>query len=208
MRVVIQDGNLWRPLFWFRVTKDCSVYLGPRYKKVNEMRVGEIQPNKEGLMRVGYGDGSSVEDPDILRDAHISFHGSGITHAGGERFQISTLRELARLDLLCFALFQKLDSFQAIQTKQIRKRDVCLAYPIDQNKPLAAQLYASPIQKEFTPIRIGSAEFQINLVFIYQNLDLGSLVLQLVLFHGLEGPWPPYTFMLFPFKDTEHASVK
>ena len=40
LRIVIRHENVWRPIFWFKVSRDGSLYLGPRYKKVSTLKSG------------------------------------------------------------------------------------------------------------------------------------------------------------------------
>jgi hypothetical protein len=174
--------------------------FGSTLQKVTELMSGAATP-EDGLLKLSYADGKKVTDQSLLNDPHLSVHASGFIHAAGDRFVGASLRGLSQQQALCFVLFQQVDSFEGIAVGSIKKRDVCLNYPVDNARPLSAQLYVAPRGSEHIVIP-PSAMYQVNLLFIYSSLiGVPDWMLQLVLHHGPEGPWPPATYLLFPAQD-------
>ena len=193
MRILVKYGNEWRPIWWFMVKKnDKSIYLGPRLEKISELKKGSKQISNNQT-RINYCEGEKIDDPDSLKVSKVSFHSSGIINHFGDRSYRNNFRNLKQQEELCLVLFTHPTKFVATHESGIRKRDVCLNYHFDEDRPLQAFLFISP--KENIKInRISSATNQLNLLFIYNELDL---VLQIILTHGVKGPWPPFTYMLF-----------
>jgi hypothetical protein len=199
IRIVVLHNGEWRPIFWFQLKKDGSIYLGPRYKYISRLRTGSgtVEGDQQTIQ---YADGRQVTDPAILSNPHISVHASGLVHAAGGRFFRASLRTLKETQIVCHVLFQHPDSYVGIPVSQIRRRDVCMTYPFDFKRPLSAELYAAPAQG-IQPITPPGAVYQVNPVFVYTGLQgTPDLALQLILFHSVEGPWPPDTYLLFPTK--------
>lgn len=205
IRVVIHYGGHWRPIFWFVVERDGSIYLGPRYINVAALRKGS-QSSQDGSATIKYADGQTIDDPNLLRVAKISFHASGMIHAAGDRLLRQSLRGLDEQQLLCHVVFQHLQNFATVPTQQIKKRDVCLRYQIDERRPLQAQFYVAPREKTRL-IDVEAANRQMNLVFEYSGFaSVPELSVQLTLSHGPVGPWPPATYLVFPVPKQNHRS--
>jgi hypothetical protein len=164
IRVAIHYGRHWRPIFWFEVERDGSIYLGPRYISITSLRKGS-QSSQDRSTIIKYADGQTVDDPDLLRAAKMSFHASGMIRAAGDRLFRQSLRELNEQQLLCHVLFQHPQYFATVFTQQIRKRDVCLRYQIDESRPLQAQFYVAPREK-VRFVDVAAANRQMNLVRI------------------------------------------
>jgi hypothetical protein len=79
---------------------------------------------------------------------------------------------------------------------KVGNRDIVLAYPIDEAYPLCGAVFVSPA-KSITPVEMPSAVCQVNLVLPFPGLDYGDLAVQVVLHHGVAGPWPPSSYLLF-----------
>jgi hypothetical protein len=204
IRILVEYGQAWRPIFWFQLARDGSVYLGPRYTEITELRQGNAVPLEDSQFRVSYADGAAITDPEVRKKAKLSLHASGVINTPAGRFARSSLRSLSDQQLLCLALFQHPSAFAIIDMAAVKNRDVCLRYPIDEARPLWCHLYVSPKEKTrvVTPT---STVFQLNPLFEYSGLEgVPDLVLQLVLGHGPEGPWPPHSYMMFSaFSSTE-----
>ena len=140
-------------------SRDGSVYLGPRYVEITQLRHGIAESLGEGKVRVSYPGSEEIEDPDVRRKAKLSFHASGILNTPAGRLYRSSLRSITKQELLCFAVFQHPTKFPTLDTAAVKDRDVCLRYPIDERRPLWCHLYVAPKENvEFvTP---ASAVFQ------------------------------------------------
>jgi hypothetical protein len=67
IRIIIKYQNTWRPIFWFQIKKDGSVYAGPRYEEITYLAKGVKQVLEEkGDIRIKYNDGVKITNPDIL----------------------------------------------------------------------------------------------------------------------------------------------
>ena len=196
-RVAVFYGAAWRLVFWFEVARDGSIYLGPRYQSVERLSHGTARPVEDGKYRVSYTDGSPIPDPELRKRAKLSLHASGIINSPAGRARGTSLRGLTEQKLFCMAVFEHPSAFAAIPESSVRKRDVCWRYPIDESKPLWAQLYVAPIKK-LQVVTVPSATHQINGLFRYEAPDSkNGIVVQLVFGHGAEGPWPPATHLVF-----------
>jgi hypothetical protein len=203
VRILIEYGGAWRPIFWIEIEKDGSIYLGPRKIEVTELRHGAYSLNG-AQVRVLYSDGTEITDPDVRKRAKLSFHASGVINAPmGRRARRTPLRTLESQELLCVALFQHPSQFDAISQDTVRKRDVCLRYPVDEHSPFYARLFVAP-SKKVMPVIQNSVAHQLMLMFEYPSTpEITALTLQMALCHGPQGPWPPYTYVLFETASTE-----
>lgn len=206
IRILIEYGGSWRPLFWFKVARDGSIYLGPRYVDITVLRHGVAQPIEGGEFRVSYDDGTEVTDAKLIKKAKLSLHASGIINTPIGRFTGFSLRSITSQQLLCLALFKHPSAFAGIATSAVRKRDVCLRYPVEETRPLWCQLFVGPKDRAQLVTR-PSAVFQIILLFRYEGFSgVPDLLLQLVIGHGGQGPWPPHSYLVFPSNPEQRAS--
>jgi len=203
IRLLLRYQETWRPIFWFKLAKDGSVYLGPRLPKISELKKGKAKSLGNNQFRVQYADGELITNPDLIKQAKLSFHASGVVNVPGDRISGEVLRSLKEQILLCFIILRHPKHFDAIDDSKIKKRDVCLNCPIDENRPLWAQLWIAPNTK-VEPIIHDSVNWQLNSIFCYQNLkEIQNLTLQFVLAYGTKGPWPDWNVLAFTKKITE-----
>jgi hypothetical protein len=205
IRIIVRYKNTWRPIFWFKLSKDGSVYLGPRLTEILELRSGKANPIEDNQFRVQYSEGGRIDNPELLMQAKLSFHGSGIVNMPGGRTSGEKIRSLNEQALLCVTTFRHLSHFDVVDEAEIKSRDVCLNCPIDEARPLWGQLWIASSTKESPVLHDSDAvKWQINIVFRYQGIEeIEGLTLQLVLAYGLEGPWPPYNYVLFAGWDAQ-----
>lgn len=197
IRILVEYCQSWKPIFWFKLAHDGSVYLGPRYTEIVELSQGTAKHLEGSQFRVSYADGATITNPEVRKQAKLSFHSSGVINTPAGRLARPSLRSLSDQQLLCLAVFQHPSAFAAIDNSSVKNRDVCLRYPIDVVRPLCCHLYVMPREKT-RPITPASAVYQMNLLFEYSALDgIPNVVLQLVLSHGAEGPWPPHSCLVF-----------
>ncbi|MDD5454902.1 MAG: hypothetical protein PHW62_05350 [Candidatus Ratteibacteria bacterium] len=192
IRIVVNYNGEWKPIFWFRIAKDKSIYLGPRLKNISELRKGSKQIS-EGKVEIKYHEGEKVTEETLFNKSKISFHSSGIINFFGDRSYRDSFRDIKQQEELFITLFMHPSKYETIQKSQIKERDVCLNYYFDEEKPLQGLFLISPMQ-DVRISKIPSAENQLNLVFVYKDL---GLVLQSILSHGIKGIWPPMTYILF-----------
>ena len=203
IRVCVLYGGSWRPLLWFELEKDGSLYLGPRLTKPSVLKRGAAAP-KDGALSISYSEGEVVADSAVLKNPKFSFHASGLTHAAGQRLVREPIRGLREQKELCILLFQHPSSREPL-SGPVRKRDVCLErYKVDESAPIHGMLFIAP-DTCGRPVAMQLAEHQFNLFFHFTGLADGApnLLLQLVLGHGLRGPWPPATYVLFQAAGTK-----
>jgi hypothetical protein len=103
-----------------------------------------------------------------------------------------------------------LSHFDAVVEAQIKNRDVCLNCTIDEDRPLWGQLWIAPSTKEYPVLHDSDTmKWQINTIFRYQGIqEIKGITLQFVLAYGVEGPWPPYNFVVFAGGDTQQTCKK
>lgn len=202
LRILVEYAGTWRPILWIELAKDGSVYLGPRKIEITDLRHGAYSLNGEQV-RVLYADGIEITDPEARKKAKLSFHASGVINAPMGRTTRTPLRSLEGQELLCVALFQHPSQFDAISQDAVRKRDVCLRYPVDEQSPFWACLFVAPTER-VAPVIQSSVAYQLTLMFQYSSgPEIAALTLQVVLCHGPQGPWPPYTYVLFEASATD-----
>lgn len=222
-RVVVRYGDEWRPIFWMKVGKDGSLYLGPRYTNITSLQMG-AKSVEQGSISIKYSDGQAVLDPAIIERAKLSFHASGIINAAGHRSFRDSFRNLKERQLVCGVVFQHPTMYSTIT--HIRNKDICLQYAFSDGCPLYGFLYVAPIRKQeifkqFNTtsdddlasdllsqvkqviqkeiIRQPNATNQVNLMLPYTDLiGVPDLLFQFILAHGATGPWPPKTFIFWP----------
>lgn len=195
VRIVIEYAGAWHPIFWIELTKDGSIYMGPRTSKTGKLLYGAVKLNN-GQARIRYSDGIEVLDPEVRKKHKLSFHGSGIVNTSMVRTKRTPLRALEAQEHLCVVLFRHPSKFAAIPDA-VRKRDVCLRYPVDERSPFYANIYVAPRDKA-VPVIHNQLVYQLILMFEYPSAPgLAALTLQMVIGHGVQGPWPPYTCTLF-----------
>lgn len=199
IRILLEYENGWRPILWMEVSKDGSIYLGPRKKTVSEIRQNIVHCSSNQPIQIKYSDGVEITNTKDRNRLKISFHSSGIVNSPTGRSIRSAIRSLESQELLCILLFQHPKEFDVVPA--VRKRDVCLRYPIDEQRPFYARLYIAP-SRDLIPVLDDSAKYQLGLIFEYPaRPEIKALTLQLVISHGPEGPWPPYTVTLYEIVD-------
>jgi len=196
LRISVEYEGTWRPIFWIELAKDGSVYLSPRKNKIKELRHGKYALNDEQI-RVLYSGGTEITDYEALKKAKLSFHGSGVINAPMGRMKRTPLRSIEGQELLCVVLFEYPSKFDSISQGAVRKRDVCLRYPVDEQSPLCAYVYVAPRERVVPAIHRSEAH-QLTLMFQYSSTpEIEALTIQMVLCHGQQGSWPPFTYVLF-----------
>jgi hypothetical protein len=189
-----------------KLAKDGSLYLGPRYVNISGLGHGVAHRLDDKHFHVSYSDIAEITDTKIIDKAKLSFHSSGTVNAPMGRTIRNPLRTLKGQELLCVVVFQHPKHFTAVSVDKVLKRDVCLRYPIDENRPLWACLYIAPRHKVI-PVTHISAIHQITLLFAYPPVYALDIALQLAVCHGPEGTWPPYTYLIFEATDLMSNSL-
>lgn len=130
------------------------------------------------------------------KNPKLSFHASGVVHAGGRRSFREAFRRLDRRELVCQILPQNPKGFPFLA--KIRKYDICLNYPISDEYPILCNIYISPLNKNYPPLIMQGAKYQLSVRLAYQgfsnSLDIAT---QLLFFHMNKGSWPPYTYIIW-----------
>lgn len=191
VRIAIEYAGSWRPIYWIELAKDGSIYMGPRTRKTRKLLHGTCKVNN-GQFRMLYSNCIEVTDPEVRKKHKLSFHGSGIVNTSLFRTKRASLRTLDAQELLCVVLFRHPSKFAAIPDA-VRKRDVCLRYPVDEQSPFYAAIYVAPRDK-VVPVFNDQLAYQLTMMFEYPSAPgLTALTLQMILGHGVQGTWPPYT---------------
>jgi len=189
------NDNRLRVLLWIEVSKDGSIYLGPRKPDSRLQRLGA--KSIEGKQTfIGYDEGEPIQDEASLKNPKLSFHASGAVHVSGKRWWRKTLRGLSERQLLCQILFQHPSEFACL--REVKKHDIGLLYPIDDEYPLLSQIYVFPLSIQYAPVQIRDAKYQWSVVLEYKGLDrVSDVAVQVVLYHAEKGKWPPSTYIVW-----------
>lgn len=194
------ENNL-KGIMWVQVSKDGSIYLGPRNPDYKHQKYGSIE-SKDGEVFVAYDDGKPIEDLEALSNPKLSFHSSGTVHAAGERSFRAAFRELNSRELICQVLSQDPSDFPLLG--KAKKFDIGLNYPVDKNRPIICNIYVYPIAEEFSPIEVKGAMYQSSVVLRYSCLEgVPDMTVQLVFFHSKEADWPPATYIIWKAEPDE-----
>ena len=204
VRVRIAFGqlpNAMRAVLWVKVSKDGSVYLGPRKPGETTTKIGRSVA-EDGRVTVKYKDGTPITDEGTLAQKKISFHASGAIHAAGQRSFRGTLRGISERQLLCHFLPQELSTFPVL--KKIEKYDICLDYPVNPAYPVVCDVYVGPLTELYPPLEKVSVPYQLSVILQYNDLtDIGGFFVQLIFYHLVKRPWPPASYLLWPVTEDE-----
>jgi hypothetical protein len=140
--------------------------------------------------------GDTIDDPSVLKGAHLSFHGSGVVKSASiGRATGHVLRDLQEGCQVCSFIFPHPSKLPAVSN--LRKSDITISYPVDEGCPVAMNVIAAPRSK-VPQISVPGAVFQWSYAFIYESL-LGEDDLVIVLhFYHSPGEWPIAKITLFP----------
>ncbi len=186
-----------RPIFWFSVLDDQSVYLGPRVVDAKSVEYGKHGTRTEQGVRFNYRDGDAIDLSEMDNPSKISFHQSGIVDAPSTRSFLGPNR-IGEGQLLAHLLFQHPSQFQTITS--VRKRDVVLKINIDDDTPLIGRIVKFE-DRSYEPVRIESSDLQLDLVFGYpETTEKPRFTLLLTLYAGQRSPWPPKSYIVWPVK--------
>jgi hypothetical protein len=191
----VPTGDSLRALLWIQVSKDGSIYLGPRKPNSRFQKLGSKKiKGKETF--IGYDEGERIQDAASLRNPKLSFHASGAIHAGGKRWFRSTLRGLNKRQLICQILFQHISEFPYLG--KIKKHDIGLRYPVEDEYPVLGHIYVTPLSEQNPPVQIRDARYQWSVVLAYRGLDaVPDVAVQVIFYHAKKGTWPPATYLVW-----------
>ena len=200
VRILVKYDGLFRPVFWFWVGQDGSIYLGPRHQ-LTEAKQGAM-PVDGHSTTIRYSAGERIELTGVQKEAKISVHASGHIHALDRRFRAirSPLRGLKEQTLICLVLLKHPSTFAPVET--FRNRDIPIIYPTDEERPFL--LYIDAVPKKSSEISAPwvcppKAIYWMNLLFDCCGLQgTPDLTLRLGLSHDMQGPWPPWNYLVFP----------
>jgi len=128
-----------------------------------------------------------ISDPEFRKRIHLSFHSSGVINLGGMRWQRGSWRQLTQPHQLCLFVLEHPSQFPP--SRGIRKRDFVVKYPVDEARPIHGKLFVAP---KGTVVGLKDVVHQTRLVFNVIDL-VPPMYVELVLGHGLAGPWPQRT---------------
>jgi hypothetical protein len=195
IRILVRYMDEWRPIFWLQVKSDGSIYLCPRHEKFTVLRRGSKQATGD-TVSIFYNEGEVITDPKILADLKVSIHPSGVVHVAGDRIFRDKLTTISESQELCDILFEHPSHYSCINGS-IRKRDICIDYPIDENGPLYGHLSILPPDKvDYIPFI--DAIYQIGIMLYFTRITNDKkFCLQFVLCHKIGNAWPPYSYVIF-----------
>lgn len=199
VRISFFYQELIRPFIWTVIKKDGSILIGKsRNKKDSFPKIGKCS-SEGNSVSIKYKDGVEIQEPDAAIRAKISFHASGVVKANipaeGIRTFNKSLRDMSGPVHLCSILFQHPSQFKPIET--IRKQDIVLRYPFDEECPFSCDVYATPLGRGSLPL-IQDAKEQAPVILWYRQLDnMPDLEVRFCFYHNTSGPWAPYTYFVW-----------
>jgi hypothetical protein len=188
VRILIDHDGTARPILWLKVGTDGSVYLGLS-RPVGSLGYGGGNANSLGEVQVKYNDAKEISDPEFRKRIHLSFHSSGVINLTGMRWQRGSWRQLTQPHQLCLFLLEHPSRFPPASGS--RKWDLIVKYPVDNARPIHGKLLVLP---KGTIVDLKEVVHQVRLVFDVSGLvEVPAMYVELVLGHGLTGPWPQRT---------------
>ena len=190
---LLDHNKVWRPLVWLRIGTDGSIYCGlltnqPSYGKLITKDVTDTGTT------IKYDEGQELQDSEELKSSRVSFKASGEIHIPGGILQGIPLETLTKPIQLCLLMFAHPERYQTPHKKLKNDYDIgIVGYPVDDSCPLHGSLFVQPWDPKVPPVfrRNTSMQVYANVVLAFRDLRrTPALALQLVIGHGLAGPWP------------------
>lgn len=198
-RILVRFSNSWVPLVWFAFHKDASFYIGTS-QKIQEISTIDSLRATNGKLNVKYAEAVAVDTSSIINPGKTSFHGSGAINSLGQRRYREKILNISKQDWICDLMFKHPRSQQrTIKDNDVRNTDICLNYPLDDERPLTAAVYVEPTSQH-SPLRAPQAVYQVNLCFEYEGVegDTPNATVQIIMSHSIKGTWSPVNSILYP----------
>ncbi|NCB75030.1 MAG: hypothetical protein EOM51_09860 [Clostridia bacterium] len=200
-RIIAMYQDTYRPIFWFQVCQDGSIYCAPDLT-VNEERTIYTGITKTDAMGVLTFDFDQIEtaatkvDPMTLESFKTSFHGSGVINTLGGRVYRHSIRQTSCQEELCIVFFAHPTKFKEIHVA--RKTDIPLRFLLDDDYPLALQISISAPSCTTFGNYPNERNDSINMLFEYKGIaEIDKLSLQLSFGMPSKGNWPKLSLIAF-----------
>jgi len=191
LRFVLDHASSLYPLFSLDVGPDGSLYLSRRAVAPLRTKQGSKRI-RDGLVRVRYDEGEPVPEG---RHRHLSIHSSGTFMVGTQIGHRDPLWITERQEEVARILFEYPPAYPRIS--RLRRGDWQVAHAIASDRPLQASIHVAP-ERRMTPAFRSEAVLQTSFFFRFAGLDNPDpLIVQVVLWHGPVGPWPPATYFTY-----------
>lgn len=200
-RIIVMYQNTYRPIFWFQVSQDGSIYCAPNQSVNKDRKIycGETKTNESGVLSFGFDEieatGKKI-DPNDIDSFKTSFHGSGVVNALGGRVYRPPIRDASCQEELCIVFFAHPTKFEEIHTT--RKTDIPLRFLLDDDYPLALQVTISDPSNTVLVNYPYDRNDSINMLFQYSGIDkIDKLSVQLSFRVPSKGIWPKLSLIAF-----------
>jgi hypothetical protein len=184
IRLVLKVVNQLKPIFWFTLGRDGSVYFGLSLKRSDQTYLSwQLVKNIEGTIKFNVNDGKRCFG-DIKK---ISHHGnSGFVHMPYGRGFSKDIRNIQEQIEICKLVLPPQRKIETIL--QARKKDIVLEYPATDCCPVFLHFHISPLGKQ-KPLIIPQAKDGLCFAIKFSNLiEISDRIFQITLWHGPEGP--------------------
>ncbi|MCK4819404.1 hypothetical protein KA005_26765 [bacterium] len=194
VRIAILRNNTWVPICWLRIGYDGSIYFGLLFGKPTKGGMLK-KKSKSKLVKIEYDQIQEFEQGKIPSSSRVSFKSSsGEIHLGDKVIQGQPLDTLTkRTQLLLFHQTHP-DNISNPEKTNTNDYDIGIGgYTFEENKPLLGSVFVSPYNpnQEISPIKPLNLEDSISIPLIFRGFSqTPDLLIQIVLGHGPEGPWP------------------
>lgn len=200
-RVVVNYKNTYRPIFWFQVSHDGSIYCShsKSIKNVKEIIKGSKPVGKDGIFKLTYDeidfDGDRV-DIAHLQSLRSSFHGTGEVHLLNECLYRNSICDITQQENLCIVLFMHPEEFDEICIDNLRKSDVVLRMELSDDYPLVLNIFISESQYTIINSYQNEKNDTLNMLFKYVGIKgVNNLDLQLSFGMPSQAEWSKYNIL-------------
>jgi len=195
VRLLIQYQGTWRALLWCLLDRSGNLYIRIPRQRIQEVREGRfIKRAGDTKTTIKYAEGIALTSPSDLQNPKISFHETGTTKMGRQYLQRKPLSQLTAQEQLGIIAFEHPKAFDIVS--EIRPRDICWNYRISEDQPLVGSLFVAPHNK-VQLVRTPGASNQVTAMLQFtESGAVGNVTLQIALYHGPQGPWPPMTYFV------------
>lgn len=188
-------------LFWFRVGKDGSIYIGPSKTK-NDSRSRQY---KSLSVNHTQGTPTHVNLADIpwktenfeKNSMKFSFHASGKIHSSDQSLRGLRIRDIQEYFELCYIGFERPQNLKQDTAKKGKIHVQC-NFEILDKLTTQAKVVVCPLKKLAPPEQDLTSDFCTE-VFHFRNLDneCPDISIQVILRTAGASPYPEHTLMLF-----------
>jgi hypothetical protein len=190
VRIALLHEGVWRPLIWFRVGNDGSIYIGLLTEQPFMAKV--LSKEASRVVAIKYDETQDLKE--LPSSSRISFKASGEIHFGDQKLDGIPLAQLSRTRQLCLFHLAHPSTYTPPKKHLAHDYDVGIAeYPVDEKRPLYGGVIVAPSTagQISLPSKLSSMIAAASVCASFSGLTrTPDLIVQVLIGHGVEGPWP------------------